>query len=120
MNEDITKKKNRLRSIGSYLAATLPGTVVCIAITLVAIGVQRVEERAFAHPYVEALVLAILFGIAVRSAWEPGPKWISGINFSAKFLLEFAVMLLGASISIGAIVASGPGLMAGIVATVTL
>ncbi len=120
MNEDITKKKKGWRSIGTHLGAALPGTVVCIAITVVAIGVQRMEERAFAHPYVEALVLAILFGIMVRSAWEPGPKWIPGINFSAKFLLEFAVMLLGASISFGAIVASGPGLMAGIVATVTL
>jgi len=120
MNEDVTKKKTGLWSIGAHLGAALPGTAICIAITLAAIGVQRMEERAFAHPYVEALVLAILFGIVVRSAWEPGPKWIAGINFSAKFLLEFAVMLLGASISLGAIVASGPGLMAGIVATVTL
>src|SRR5216683_2109681 len=120
MNEDVTKKKTGLWWIGAHLGAALPGTAICIAITLAAIGVQRMEERAFAHPYVEALVLAILFGIVVRSAWEPGPKWIAGINFSAKFLLEFAVMLLGASISLGAIVASGPGLMAGIIATVTL
>src|SRR5215470_19866537 len=109
-----------LRAIDAHLTAAIPGTAVCVVITLVAIGVQRIEERAFAHPYVEALVLAILFGILVRSAWEPGPKWTPGINFSAKFLLEFAVMLLGASISFGAIVASGPGLMAGIIATVAL
>jgi uncharacterized integral membrane protein (TIGR00698 family) len=120
MKEDVTEKKTGLRKLGALIVAAVPGTAVCIAITLVAIGVQRMEERTFAHPYVEALVLAILFGIVVRSAWEPGPNWIAGINFSAKFLLEFAVMLLGASISLGAIVASGPGLMAGIVATVTL
>jgi uncharacterized integral membrane protein (TIGR00698 family) len=118
MNRKTTKKD--LRSIGAQLAVAIPGTAVCIAITLAAVGVQRVEERAFAHPYVEALVLAILFGILVRSAWEPSPKWIPGINFSAKFLLEFAVMLLGASISLSAVVASGPGLMIGIIATVTL
>jgi uncharacterized integral membrane protein (TIGR00698 family) len=108
------------RGLAGRLTAAVPGTAVCIAITLIAIGVQRIEERAFAHPYVEALVLAILFGILVRSGWEPGPKWTPGINFSAKFLLELAVMLLGASISFSAIVASGPGLMAGIIATVTL
>src|SRR5262245_41356628 len=118
MNENRPKTK-QASSIGAHLGAVLPGTVVCIVITLAAIGVQRMEEHAFSHPYVEALVLAILFGILVRSAWEPGPKWIPGINFSAKFLLELAVMLLGASISMGTIVASGPGLMAGIVATVT-
>jgi uncharacterized integral membrane protein (TIGR00698 family) len=119
-SDDAAGKKQGLRSIGLLLAAALPGTAVCSAIALAAIGVQRFEERALAHPYVEALVLAILFGILVRSAWEPGPRWIPGVNFSAKFLLEFAVMLLGASISLGAIAASGPGLMVGIVATVML
>src|SRR5215475_5350339 len=80
--------EKRSPSLGARLSAAIPGTAVCVAIMLVAIGVQRIEERAFAHPYVEALVLAILFGILVRSAWEPGPKWTPGINFSAKFLLE--------------------------------
>jgi uncharacterized integral membrane protein (TIGR00698 family) len=100
--------------------AVLPGTMLCVAITLAAIAIQVAEERAFAHPYVEALVLAILLGIIVRSAWQPGPRWNAGISFSAKFLLECAVMMLGASISLGAIVASGPGLLGGIVATVVL
>ena len=120
MNKETSKETGGVRSIGAQLTAALPGTAACIVITLVAIGVQHVEERAFAHPYVEALVLAILIGIAVRSAWQPGPLWTPGINFSAKFLLEFAVMMLGASISLGAIVASGPGLLAGIVGTVVL
>jgi len=50
-------------------------------------------------PYVEALVLAILLGMAVRSFWNPSERWQAGIAFSAKHLLEVAVMLLGASIS---------------------
>jgi uncharacterized integral membrane protein (TIGR00698 family) len=116
----MNKKEPEHPAFGTRLAAVIPGTAACIAIALAAIGVQRIEEHAFAHPYVEALVLAILFGILVRSAWEPGPDWIPGVNFSAKFLLELAVMLLGASISFSAIVASGPGLMAGIIATVAL
>ena len=61
----------------------------------------------FAHPYVEALVLAILLGMAVRSFWNPSERWQAGIAFSAKQLLEVAVMLLGASISFAAIAASG-------------
>lgn len=104
---------------GRVLLSVLPGTLICTVIALLAIGAQYVEELTFAHPYVEALVLAILIGIVVRSCWQPGPRWTSGINFSAKLLLEIAVMLLGASISFGAIMASGPALFGGIVVTVT-
>lgn len=106
--------------IGRSLLSVLPGTLICIAITIAAISVQFVEELAFAHPYVEALVLAILIGIVVRSFWQPGARWAPGIHFSAKLLLEIAVMLLGASISFSAIVASGAALLGGIVATVTV
>ena len=108
------------KKLGPFLLSIVPGTLLCIAITIVAIAAQYVEEHAFAHPYVEALVLAILIGIVVRSFWKPGPRWTAGINFSAKLLLEIAVMLLGASISFSAILASGPALLAGIVLTVIL
>lgn len=115
-----TSLTNDSKKLGQFLLSIIPGTLLCIAITIVAIAMQYVEEFAFAHPYVEALVLAILIGIVVRSFWQPGPRWKDGINFSAKLLLEIAVMLLGASISFSAILASGPALLAGIVFTVIL
>ncbi len=98
--------------------AAIPGIVLCIVVTLVSLTAQMAEERAFGHPFVEALVVAILLGMAIRMFWQPGARWRSGIAFSAKQLLEFAVMLLGASVSLGAIVASGPLLLGAIVATV--
>ncbi|MBX9933041.1 MAG: putative sulfate exporter family transporter [Methylobacterium sp.] len=98
----------------------LPGIILCLFITALAIGVQAMEERSFGHPYIEALVVAILVGIAVRTAWEPGDRFRVGIAFSAKQLLEVAVTLLGASVSLGAIAASGPALLTGIMATVIL
>ena len=101
-------------------ASVLPGVLVCLAVTAVAVSLQAIEQRVFGHPYIEALVIAILLGIAVRSAWHPGERFHSGIAFSAKQLLEVAVCLLGASLSLGAIVASGPALLTGIVATVVL
>ncbi|WP_375464088.1 YeiH family protein [uncultured Methylobacterium sp.] len=105
---------------GAGPASVLPGVLVCLAITGVAVAVQAVEERGLGHPYVEALVVAILLGIALRSAWTPGARFQAGIAFSAKQVLELAVTLLGASLSLGAILASGPALLAGIVATVIL
>jgi uncharacterized integral membrane protein (TIGR00698 family) len=74
--------------------------------------------RLAGEPYLEALVLAILLGVAIRTLWQPGPLWAPGIGFSGRILLEIAVVLLGASVSARAVVALGPALLAGIVAVV--
>jgi uncharacterized integral membrane protein (TIGR00698 family) len=100
------------------LTAFVPGVALCCAIAGVAVMLQGLEERALGHPYVEALVIAILLGIVVRSLWQPGKLWGRGVSLSTKMLLEVAVMLLGASISFGAIVGSGAALLTGIVVTV--
>ncbi len=98
----------------------MPGIALCALVTLIAVVLQAVQESAVGHPYLEAIVIAILLGTAVRTIWEPGARWHSGIAFSAKQLLEVAVALLGASITFGAIAASGPMLLGAIVATVVL
>jgi uncharacterized integral membrane protein (TIGR00698 family) len=105
---------------GVGAASLLPGIGLCGLISAVAMAVQVAEEHVFTHPYVEALVLAILLGIAVRTVWSPEARFRAGIAFSAKQLLEVAVVLLGASLSLSAILASGPALLAGIVGTVVL
>ncbi len=69
---------------------------------------QLVETRVAGQPYLEALVLAILLGVAVRTAWKPGPRWTPGISFCAKFVLEFAIVMLGAAVSVTTIMALGP------------
>lgn len=100
------------------LVGRIPGIMLCVLITLVSIGIQHLEERAFGHPYIEALVVAILLGTTIRTVVTPSERWQSGIAFSAKQLLEVAVMLLGASISFAAVAASGLVLIGAIVATV--
>jgi uncharacterized integral membrane protein (TIGR00698 family) len=102
------------------IVALIPGILLCIAVAGVSALLERAELGAFEHPYVEALVMAILLGMAVRSFWKPAPRWQSGIAFSAKQLLEVAVMLLGASISFAAIAASGVALLASIAAVVVI
>ncbi|WP_029078258.1 YeiH family protein [Bradyrhizobium sp. th.b2] len=98
----------------------IPGILLCGVVTVISLGIQAAEERVFDHPYIEALVVAILLGMAVRTAWAPSERWRSGIAFSAKQLLEVAVMLLGASISFAAIVASGYVLIGAIAVTVVI
>jgi uncharacterized integral membrane protein (TIGR00698 family) len=56
----------------------------------------------------------------VRTLWTPDRRWAPGIGFSAKNLLEFAVMLLGASISFQAVLDAGLGLIFGVAVVVAL
>ncbi len=79
-----------------------------------------VEIRLAGQAYLEALVLAILLGVALRTAWTPGPRWHPGIAFSAKTLLEIAVVLLGASVSARTVLALGPRLLVGIMLVVAV
>jgi uncharacterized integral membrane protein (TIGR00698 family) len=96
------------------------GMALCALVTLIAVTIQALEETLVDHPYVEAIVLAILLGTAIRTLWEPGGRWRAGIAFSAKQVLEVAVALLGASLSIAAIAASGLVLLVAIVTVVVL
>ena len=102
------------------LGQILPGVALCAAVTIAATLLERAEAAAFGRAWLEALVLAILVGTAVRTAWTPGARWFAGINFSAKTLLEMAVVLLGASISAQTVLAAGPGLLVGIAAIVVM
>jgi uncharacterized integral membrane protein (TIGR00698 family) len=96
----------------------LPGLTLCLVITAAATILQTGEQRVFGQPFLEALVLAIILGVIVRTAWTPGERFQPGIHFAAKTLLEIAVMLLGAAVSVHTVIALGPALLAGIVATV--
>lgn len=103
---------------GKTIARLAPGIVLCMAISLMAFGLQMAEEHWTGRPYLEALVIAILIGTAVRTAWTPDSRFLPGIAFSGKMLLEFAVMLLGASISFHAVAQAGSGLILGIAVVV--
>jgi len=101
-------------------ARLAPGIALCGAIALAAIGLQRIEEHWTGRPWLEAIVIAILLGTILRTFWTPGRRWAPGIGFSAKTLLEIAVMLLGASISFQAVLDAGLALIIGIAVVVAL
>ena len=98
----------------------LPGVVLVIAVTAVAEAAQFLEIRWLGRAWLESIVLAIVVGTILRSLWTPPARFFPGINFSAKTLLELAVMLLGASISTERIMEIGPALVCGIAAVVVV
>jgi uncharacterized integral membrane protein (TIGR00698 family) len=104
----------------AWVRGRVPGVALCIAVTLAAFGLQLAEEHVFGRAWLEALVLAILVGTAVRSVWQPRQHCDAGINFSSKTLLEIAVVLMGASLSTQTLKTAGMELLAGIVVVVAL
>ncbi len=98
----------------------LPGIALCVAVTGFSLLLQRAEVRLAGQAWLEALVLAILLGVAIRTVWHPGDFWRPGIEFSAKILLEVAVVLLGAAVSARTVLALGPELLLGIVCVVAV
>jgi uncharacterized integral membrane protein (TIGR00698 family) len=113
-HHQLTSSTNR----SSKIAAVLPGVGLCLAVTGAAFALEAGERRLAGKAWLEALVLAILIGTAVRSLWTPGDRWHDGIAWSAKYLLEVAVVMLGASVSATTILAAGLPLLAGIAGAV--
>jgi uncharacterized integral membrane protein (TIGR00698 family) len=97
-----------------------PGVVAAVAVSLVAWAAGVVEERTFGRAIMEPLVLAILIGMVARTAVGAVPLVEAGVRFVAKEVLEFAVCLLGATMDVPRLFASGPALAGGIVLLVCL
>lgn len=118
MNQSKKIEFNAFRLASSRLWGIVPGLGLSILVTMAAAMLEYLERRAFGETWLESLVIAILLGAFVRSLWTPGRQWASGIGFSAKILLEIAVVMLGASISAGMILGAGGALLAGVVGVV--
>ena len=102
------------------LLRLVPGILLCIGVTLAAYILADLEAQLLGRDWLEALVLAILIGTGIRTAWTPSARWQPGIRVSAKFLLEVAVVLLGAAVSAATILSIGVGLLVGIAGLVVV
>jgi len=103
---------------GERAGSLLPGVGLCVAIASVSFGLQWAEVRWLGHPLVEGLVAAILIGAAVRSTVRLPDRLQAGIDFSAKQVMELAIVLLGASVELPLLLQAGPALAVGIAAVV--
>ena len=107
----MSQNEESIARMGKYL----PGMVLAACIGLAAWGVQLLEERTLGHAIIEALVVAILLGMLVRTLWQPTGRWTPGIALTAKGVLEVAIVLLGASVSLPVLLQAGPALALSIV-----
>ena len=109
-----------LSSTSRRFPKLLPGIAASVAVSLAAIVVGWGEEMVFGRAIIEPLVLAILFGMAVRAFQRTATARDAGVSFVAKDVLEVAVCVLGATMDVPRLFASGPALAVGIVVVVML
>lgn len=108
----------RQPAFANLFVQILPGLALCSCVAAAGYALQQLELVTTGRAWIEALVLAILIGAAIRTIWTPGQSWKRGIDFSAKLLLEIAVVLLGASVSAATILSAGWPLLISILGVV--
>lgn len=102
----------RARRFIDALPGVLLASVVALAAWLIA---EALAGRWRMVP--DAVVLAIITGLAVRSFWHPSARWQPGIAMAGKEVLEVAIVLLGASVDLRWMVRAGPVVFAVITTT---
>ena len=80
---------------------SLPGLALCVAIGLAAAFLGRLA------PVIGAAIFALGLGIVARLLLGAAPALSKGIGLASKPLLQAAVVLLGAKVSLGTIVSVG-------------
>lgn len=84
-------------------AEYLPG----IALALLIAAAARFLESLLPVHIIGASVIALFIGMIINGFWQPAGMMVKGIVFTSKKLLKFAIILLGASLSIGTILNVG-------------
>jgi uncharacterized integral membrane protein (TIGR00698 family) len=103
----------------SRLFGLLPGIALCLVVAFMGLLAEAAARNMIGGPGLDALVLAIPIGMAVRAMRGLDARLLPGIDFSAKTLLEIAVALLGLSIGFGQLAEAGLRL-AGVIVGVVL
>lgn len=98
----------------------LPGLLLSAAIALLASGVERAQTALLGYAYLDGLVVAILAGTLLHTIIGLSEQYLPGVAFSARVVLEIAIVLLGGTISTAAIASSGLPLVATILGVVTI
>ena len=84
------------------MLSLLPGFILALAIAAVA----KVIESLLPVHIIGASVIALFAGMIINSFYRPA--WaVPGLKFTSKKILKFAIILLGASLSVGVILSVG-------------
>lgn len=94
---------NAVGSAPRGIAARLPGLALAVVVAAVATAVGRLV------PVVGGPVSGIALGALVAVAVRPGERTRPGVDFAGRRVLQAAVVLLGARLSLGQVLRAGAG-----------
>ena len=90
--------ESRTKKRGAFIL----GIAICFAVATLSILIERLIPGGL----LGASIIALFMGTIINSFFHP--KWIKpALKFTSKRILKFAIILLGASLSIGTIVSVG-------------
>lgn len=84
-------------------AKLIPGFVLALAIAALA----KFLESLLPIHLIGASVIALFIGMVINCFWRPNELFSTGLKFTSKKILKFAIILLGASLNIGIILNVG-------------
>ncbi len=85
----------------------VPGLLFTVAVGIAALLLGALERALFTYDVIEPLVLALLIGMLIRTFARVPALLVPGIAYAAKQVLEFAIVILGATLDLHAIVRAG-------------
>lgn len=95
-------------STTAQIGVLAPGFLLCVAVALVALALQRLPGMS----HFSSLGIAMLLGIALGNIRSAGQVLKPGIDFATKRVLRFAVVLLGFQVTWSAIAGLGWAVLA--------
>lgn len=102
------------------LMEILPGAAVSAGITGLAQAIVAGEKSLMNFAWVDGLVFAIVIGTLFHTLFGLPEILRAGVAFSSKFLLELAIVCMGASVSVSTVVDAGTLMIAMVAVTVIL
>lgn len=97
-----------------------PGLALAVGVAALAMAAEWLQQAVFGVRYVDGLVLAIVAGTFIHTGLGLASRLRPGVQFASRTLLEVAIVLLGGTISAGALAASGFGMIVAVAAVVVL
>ena len=93
----------KMKTIANNIKNIIPGFVTALLIAAIA---KWLESLLPVH-LIGASVIALFIGMLINQIKKPGKTMTIGLKFTSKKILKFAIILLGASLSIGTILEVG-------------
>lgn len=106
-----------------FIKKNSPGILVCAIIAAVSTLLAQIKAGSFSFEVIGAPVFAIIIGMIITlifPGFAPSEKMKSGVIFTSKKILQWAVVILGFSLNLGTIAKVGAQSLPVIVSTILI